>query len=98
MANLDRIEKIADICGLKHRRRSVRSLTSVQIFDENANEWVLFDPVFHGKDVAKMLWHLARQTSNYENNEVQFRSDLLDWIIEMEKEDNGKDNAVSQES
>lgn len=94
MVHLDKIEMVAEMIGLQHRRENVRSLQVIKVYDENAKEWVLFDPVFHGKDVVKMLYHLAQKLEGYSGTDIQFRADLLDWIIEVIKEENGKNNSI----
>lgn len=94
MKHLDKIETIVKACGLQYKRENIRSLTVIQIFDESAKEWILFDPVSRGKDMARMLWQLARKYNGYYNHETQFRAEMLDWVLEMVKE-NEQDNAVS---
>lgn len=96
MAHLEKIEAVAGAIGLQHRREHIRSLTVIKIFDENAKEWILFDPVNQGKDVSKMMYHFAKSVEGYTSNELTFRTELLDWLLQIiEEEKNGQDNTVS---
>lgn len=92
MKNNDRIEALAKACGFQTRRENIRSLEVVRIFDEGSSAWITFDPIFQGKDVAKMLYKLACTTEGFVGDEVSFRSHMVDWVLE---EVNGKEDSVS---
>lgn len=86
MIHLDKVEKIASMCGFENRRENVRSLQIVKILDPISKEWILFDPIFQGKDVAKMMWGLAASLDGFEGNEIEFRTELLDWVLKAFEE------------
>lgn len=83
MKYLDKIEKIAVVCGFEHKRENFRSLEVIMIVDPISKQWILFDPVHQGKDVSKMMWSLAREKDDFTGQETEFRLKLIDHIISI---------------